>query len=83
MAMNFRRLLFDVGLTGLLIAAYIYGTLYFYSTSATSGQPQQSAGFLIFFSLLPAGILVLLSLIERLVPPAGSRSRASCSASCR
>ena len=71
--LNTRRLLLDLGFTGLLIAALIYGALYFYWTPAAPGQPQQSVGLLLLFTLLPIGILALLSLIERLVPPAGPR----------
>ena len=85
MATSSRRLLLEIGFTGLLVAGFAYGTLYFNqlfayftpatpgSTPATPGQPQPSVGLQVFEALLPTGVLVLLSLIERLTPPAGPR----------
>src|SRR5215469_7406323 len=73
LAVNSRSLFFDLAFTGLLIGAYVLVALYLYWKPATSGQPYQSAGFIALSMLLPLGVLMSLSLIERLVPPAGPR----------
>ena len=70
-AVNPRRLFFDFGFTGVLIAGFVLGALYF--ASPAFGQPRQPAGIIVLAALLPSGLLVVLSLIERLVPPAGPR----------
>jgi len=71
MAINSRHLYLNVGLTGILIGVVIFGSLYL--TPATPGQPRQSIGIILIVASLPNAVLLLLSLIERLLPPAGPR----------
>src|SRR5215469_5858741 len=70
-AVNSRRLFLNIGATGVLLAVSFLGALYF--ASAAFAQPWQPAGIIVLAALLPSAILVLLSLIERLVPPAAPR----------
>lgn len=71
-ASNLVRLLFDFSFTVLLIGLVIYGALSL--VPAISGKPEeQPIGSLLYATLLPIGTLALLSLIERLFPPAGPR----------
>ena len=72
-----RRLLLDVIFAGLLAALAIYGVLYVNPLIAgTPARPQPWAAVLLA-ALWPAGSLVLVSFIERLLPAAGPRKSAS------
>lgn len=69
-ATEFRRLALDLALTALLLGVLLYGSLYL--IPEISGK-QRPIGSILLAVLLPAGVLVLLSLIERLLRPAGPR----------
>jgi sterol desaturase/sphingolipid hydroxylase (fatty acid hydroxylase superfamily) len=66
-----RRIAYEVAFTLLLIAALVYQALKL--VPVISGQPPPPTASLLIATLLPIATLVLLSLIERLLPPAGPR----------
>jgi sterol desaturase/sphingolipid hydroxylase (fatty acid hydroxylase superfamily) len=70
-ATTLRRIVFDLVFTALLIGLVIFGALNL--GPAISGKPKQLIGAILIATLLPIGTLVLLSGIERLLPPAGPR----------
>lgn len=70
-ATTLRRIVFDLFFTALLIGLVIFGALNL--GPAISGKPKQLIGAILIATLLPIGTLVLLSGIERLLPPAGPR----------
>ena len=65
------RLFFDLLFTAALIGLVAYGVAYL--GPAISGQPVQRPVAATLDTLLPVGALILLSLVERLFPPAGPR----------
>jgi sterol desaturase/sphingolipid hydroxylase (fatty acid hydroxylase superfamily) len=67
------RLLFDLALAMLLLALLVFGALYIWPVISRSGARKTLATILISALLIPVGTVVLLSLIERLLPPAGPR----------
>lgn len=66
-----RRICYQVGFTLLMIGALVYQT--WKLVPAIVNQPPAPLGSLLVATLMPIGTLVLLSLIERLLPPAGPR----------
>lgn len=71
------RLAFDFAFTALLIGLVFYGVLYL--TPAISGKAEQRPiPAALVTTLLPIGTLMLLSVIERLFPPAGPRKSLKC-----
>lgn len=68
-----RRVLLDLFLTVSLLALLLFGALYVWPAIASPGNRQPLASILISALLLPIVPIVLLSLIERLFPPAGPR----------
>jgi sterol desaturase/sphingolipid hydroxylase (fatty acid hydroxylase superfamily) len=66
-----RAVAFEAAFTVALIVALVYQARKL--VPATSGKPPQLIGHVLVATLLPFGILILLSLIERLFPPAGPR----------
>jgi sterol desaturase/sphingolipid hydroxylase (fatty acid hydroxylase superfamily) len=67
------RVLFDALLTTLLLALVIFGALYISPAISGPGARKALPSILISALLLPIVPVVLLSLIERLFPPAGPR----------
>jgi sterol desaturase/sphingolipid hydroxylase (fatty acid hydroxylase superfamily) len=70
-AKTFRRIACDLAFAVLLVGVLACGTLYL--APAISGKPHRPLGLALTAALLPVGILALLSLIERLLLPAGPR----------
>jgi len=68
-----RRLPLELFLTALLLALLACGALYVYPAISSPGGRRTLAAILISALLVPIGPVVLLSLIERLFPPAGPR----------
>jgi sterol desaturase/sphingolipid hydroxylase (fatty acid hydroxylase superfamily) len=66
-----RRIAVEFAFTLVLLAALVYETLHL--VPAISSQPPAPVGAILLATLLPFGSLVLLSLVERLFPPAGPR----------
>ncbi len=66
-----RRICYQVGCTLALIGALVYQA--WKLVPAILNQPPAPLGSLLVATLMPIGTLVLLSLIERLLPPAGPR----------
>lgn len=67
------RVLFDLFLTMLLLALLVFGALYVWPAISSPGARKTLASILISALLIPIVPVVLLSLIERLFPPAGPR----------
>ncbi len=67
------RMLFDLFLTLLLLALLVFGALYVWPAISSPGTGRTLASILISALLIPIVPVVLLSLIERLLPPAGPR----------
>ncbi|MGP8035083.1 MAG: sterol desaturase family protein [Steroidobacteraceae bacterium] len=67
------RVLFDLFLTMLLLAVLVFGALYVWPAISNPGAGKTLASILISALLIPIVPVVLLSLIERLFPPAGPR----------
>jgi sterol desaturase/sphingolipid hydroxylase (fatty acid hydroxylase superfamily) len=65
--------LFDLLLTALLLALLIFGALYVWPAISSPSARRTLASILISALLVPIVPVVLLSLIERLFPPAGPR----------
>ena len=65
------RITYEVAFTLLLIAALVYQALKL--VPAISNQPAAPPGAVLMTTLLPVGTLILLSLIERRLTPAGPR----------
>lgn len=68
---NCRGLAFDLAFTALLIALLIGGAIYLLPLIAPKSQ--RPLGAVVIVAIYPVVTLVLLSLIERLLPPAGPR----------
>lgn len=72
-AVSARRLLFDLFLMMLLLTLLICGALYIWPAISSPSTRKTLASILISALLIPIGPVVVLSLIERLFPPAGPR----------
>src|SRR5579863_3772193 len=70
----FQRLALDFVFTVLLIGLVVYGAMYV--DPAISGKPHRLIGAILFPSMLPIVTLLVLSLVERLLHPAGPRKSA-------
>jgi len=67
------KLLFDLFLTTSLLVLLFLGALYVWPAISSLGARKPLASILISALLIPIGPVVLLSLVERLFPPAGPR----------
>jgi sterol desaturase/sphingolipid hydroxylase (fatty acid hydroxylase superfamily) len=67
------RVLFDLFVTMALLALLVIGALYLWPAISSPGARRTPASILISALLIPIVPVVLLSLIERLFPPAGPR----------
>ena len=76
-AVGARRVLLDLFLTISLLALLFFGALYVWPAIGSRGARQPLASILISALLIPIVPIVLLSLIERLFPPAGPRKSLS------